>query len=74
MQAPTLSLLDISGRSAKFKFLRLFIDKLFKNSGLKSFIFELKSLIFPSLSKTAGFSFPLIPIRKNFIVFYNINN
>ena len=58
MQAPILCLLDSSGKLVKSKFFILLIIELFKFSGVKSFTSELRSLIFPSLSKTAGFSFP----------------
>ena len=68
MQEPILSLECISGSEVKLISLSFEIISKFKCSGFKSLICVLKSLILPSASNAAGFSFPLCPTLNNFII------
>ena len=72
MQEPILVVFEISGRVSRSIFCNLAKASKLRVSGLKSEIFDDKSLIFPFLSKTAGFSLFLFPHLNNFIsVIYN---
>ena len=68
IQEPILSLEDNSGSDDKSIFCNLDIVSKLTKSGFKSLICELISLILPSASKTAGFSFPFCPTLNNFVV------
>ena len=61
MQEPTLVELETSGKVSKSIFFNLVKVSKLRVSGLKSETWEDRSLIFPFLSKAAGFSLPLFP-------------
>ena len=68
-QVPSLGFPSIIGRSSKSTSFSLLTEFAFKTEPVMSSTWPERSLIFPSLSRTPGRSFPNYPKRNSFIFY-----